>query len=249
MQIDSHPTLTMLTAVLNRRDLIRRMIASVAAQTLDDYELVIVDNGSTDGTWEYCRELKDERIRVYQELRPGANYARNLGIARARGIWTMILDSDNELAEPNVLRNVMAALTRFSEADCVMTLTLGDGGRSMSHAPKRDEYLSFSEYASTRGELVPTVRTEWFKSHPYPEVSDLRTELPCCVYGQAAIENGLVIADIVSQRYHTDATNRICGAELSRSRCHELMIYYGLLLDRFRDELVRARRVRFEWLL
>jgi len=78
----------------NRLELLRQTLASVWAQTFTDYEIIVVDDGSTDGTLEYLKSL-NQRVQVLQQANRGPGSARNLGVKTARGIYIAFLDSDD----------------------------------------------------------------------------------------------------------------------------------------------------------
>lgn len=90
------PRISIVTPTHNRRAALLRAIASVRAQTVEDFEHIVVDDGSTDGTGEAVAALGDPRI-VYIAMAAwgGANAARNIGIARARAPVVTFLDSDD----------------------------------------------------------------------------------------------------------------------------------------------------------
>lgn len=80
----------------NRADVILRSVKSVLKQTYDDFELIIIDDGSTDQTEAIISGLCDQRIRYLKtETNQGACHARNRGIASAKGKYIAFLDSDN----------------------------------------------------------------------------------------------------------------------------------------------------------
>ncbi len=78
----------------NRADLFQRTLDSVWQQTLHDYEVIVVDDGSTDGTLEQLRRQRD-RIRLIEQSNKGPGAARNRGIGEARGDYVAFLDSDD----------------------------------------------------------------------------------------------------------------------------------------------------------
>ena len=82
---------------------------SVRAQTFSDWELIIVDDGSTDGTRRDWTHPGDPRIRYLRTGHRGVSAARNLGIRRARSSWIAFLDSDDTWL-PRKLETQLAAL-------------------------------------------------------------------------------------------------------------------------------------------
>lgn len=78
----------------NRAELLATALASVWAQTLSDYEVIVSDDGSTDGTLSYLRSLGD-RVRVVTQPHAGPGCARNAGVAASRGSYVVFLDSDD----------------------------------------------------------------------------------------------------------------------------------------------------------
>lgn len=80
----------------NRKGTILRAVQSVLGQTYSDIELVVVDDGSTDGTGDVVTSIKDPRIKFLRtEANQGACAARNLGVAAAQGEWVAFQDSDD----------------------------------------------------------------------------------------------------------------------------------------------------------
>lgn len=80
----------------NCEDTIERAIKSVLNQTFKDFELIIVDDGSTDNTYKLCQSIKDERIKILHQENQGPSVARNNGLAIANGKYIMFIDSDDE---------------------------------------------------------------------------------------------------------------------------------------------------------
>lgn len=103
----------------NRRNLIGKAIDSVLAQSWPDYELIIVDDGSTDATGEYIsRKYPDPRIHYYYQPNKGQNFARNLGLSKATGEFLCFLDSD-DLWPDNKLEISLTAFQEHPDVDIV----------------------------------------------------------------------------------------------------------------------------------
>lgn len=95
----SHPFFSIVVTTYNRARIVRRCIDSCLAQSFADFELVVVDDGSTDDTAEVlARDYDDPRLRVVaHERNRGINPSRHTGVVNARGEWIVVFDSDDEL--------------------------------------------------------------------------------------------------------------------------------------------------------
>ncbi len=113
----SLPTVSIIIPTFNRETLLPRALDSVLAQTLDDWEIIVIDDGSTDQTAAvvatYARRLKDRFIYLRQANR-GSSHARNHGIDICNGRLVAFLDSDDEFL-PNKLERQLDLFNRRSE--------------------------------------------------------------------------------------------------------------------------------------
>lgn len=89
-------TFTVVIPSYNRAGQIVSAINSILQQTFQDFEIIVVDDGSTDKTGEVVLSIKDNRIRYIRKENAGASSARNTGIAEAKGLYVSFLDSDDE---------------------------------------------------------------------------------------------------------------------------------------------------------
>jgi glycosyltransferase involved in cell wall biosynthesis len=107
-----NPAVSVVIPTYERADQVRNAIESVLAQTFSDLEVIVVDDGSSDGTGEILREIYGDRIRYYAQTNQGASVARNKGVEEARGKWIAFLDSD-DLWEKDKLEWQFKALERL----------------------------------------------------------------------------------------------------------------------------------------
>ena len=90
------PAITVIVPVFNGKDTIERALDSVFAQTFTDFEIIVVDDGSTDPTVEAISRKYGEQLRIIEHRKNrGAAAARNTGIAAGRGRWVAFLDCDD----------------------------------------------------------------------------------------------------------------------------------------------------------
>ncbi|MEO7989469.1 MAG: glycosyltransferase [Chryseolinea sp.] len=92
-----NPFFSVVIPTYNRADFIQKTINSVLAQHFSDFEIVVVDDGSTDGTEAIVRNTSDERIKYHKKDNAERGAARNAGIQIAKGNYITFLDSDDIL--------------------------------------------------------------------------------------------------------------------------------------------------------
>lgn len=97
--------------IYNKEPFVAEAIQSVLAQTFQDFEIVIIDDGSTDGSLEVVQAVSDERFRIIRRVNGGAAAARNTGIEAAQGEWIAFLDAD-DIWFPDSLKVRLAILER-----------------------------------------------------------------------------------------------------------------------------------------
>ena len=106
----------------NKAPYVRRALDSIAAQTFDDFEAIVVDDGSTDDGAAIVADYPDARFRLICQANAGPGAARNAGIARSRGEFIAFLDADDEWL-PNYLQESVSQLESFGPE--VVSVTFG----------------------------------------------------------------------------------------------------------------------------
>jgi len=136
------PTLSVILPTYNRASALRRAIDGLLRQSADpsSYEIIVVDNNSTDGTASLLDSLDDPRLRVVKEPRQGLSFARNAGIAAARGRLVAFIDDDVEAA-PDWVETIVATFAARPDVD-------GVGGRVLPAWPRpRPRWLTRTHWA------------------------------------------------------------------------------------------------------
>lgn len=104
-----HMNVSVIVPAFNKGAYIERCIRSILAQTFSDFELIIVDDGSTDDSMAVVQRFSDTRIKVIEQENRGPGAARNVGIAASSGDICAFLDADDEWL-PHYLEESVAAL-------------------------------------------------------------------------------------------------------------------------------------------
>ena len=162
------PPVSIVVPTFNRAGLIVSTLDSVEAQSFADWECIVVDDGSTDGTADVVKPFlaRDPRFRYVAQANAGASAARNHGIALARGRYVAFLDSDDHFA-PDKLEWQVAAL----EADEEAVLAYGDalhchssdmrnGGIYLKELVWKPAGWAFEDLIQCSSIYAPLVRTE-----------------------------------------------------------------------------------------
>lgn len=104
----------------NKEKQIANTLRSVFAQTYTDYEIIVVNDGSTDNSVAAVKSLNDPRIRLIHQKNAGVSAARNRGIEEARGEYIALLDGDDQW-KPKFLETIANLITKYPECDVFAT--------------------------------------------------------------------------------------------------------------------------------
>ncbi|NET85484.1 MAG: glycosyltransferase [Moorea sp. SIO1F2] len=116
------PTISVIVPVYNGEKTILETIQSIQAQRFSDFELIVINDGSTDGTLDVISTVKDHRLKVFSYENGGLPVARNRGIRRSRGEFITFIDAD-DLWKPDKLELQLAALHKNPEAGVAYSWT------------------------------------------------------------------------------------------------------------------------------
>lgn len=113
--LKTNAQISIIMPLYNKENLVLSSIASVKAQTFGDWELVVIDDGSTDAGPEQVAALGDTRIRLIRQVNGGVSAARNRGIAEARFELLAFLDADDSW-QADYLQAIVALARDFPQA-------------------------------------------------------------------------------------------------------------------------------------
>ncbi len=210
----------------NKQDEIARCLRSVLAQTFGDFEVVVIDDGSTDASADRAVTFTDPRIRIIHQVNGGLAAARNRGAAEARTEKIAYLDADDTWL-PEHLAQVMRLFEKVPEAGLVLTaywIDRGGGMRRRVRLPR--QYISRDAqvrdyFALPNGKTLPSASA--VSRRAQMEVGGFRQ-----MFGED-IDFFLRVAAIGTVAYgreatavwHVDAQNRMCVTEQSAVKLYE----------------------------
>ena len=122
------PVISVILPVFNSEEFIRKAIESVLAQTFEDFELIIVNDGSTDSSKDIIDSFEDDRIRLISQSNQGPGAARNNALRIAEGEYIMYLDSDDWLCH-DALEVAYGEITKFGADFTFFKMINFDGER------------------------------------------------------------------------------------------------------------------------
>lgn len=164
------PTFSIVIPTYNRSMALRRTLESVLQQTYDDFEVIVVDDGSTDDTRTVVLDMADDRIRyAWIQNSGGPATPRNLGMSMATGEWLCFLDSD-DLWFPEKLEVLGISISLDSEVDVIgnnEVVRYPDGHESvLRYGPTHpDFYRTLLVEGNRCSTSAMTVRRSFVESH------------------------------------------------------------------------------------
>jgi glycosyltransferase involved in cell wall biosynthesis len=172
MNIGNNPLVSVGMAVRNCANTLSITIRSILQQSYSHWELLLVDDGSSDGTVGVARGFPDHRIRVIVDGRKAGLPARlNQAISLARGKYFARMDGD-DIAYPERLERQIGYLQRHMDVDLLgtRTLTFGRDGEAVGGSQVGESHAEICRYPRA-GFLLPHPTwmgaMEWFRAHPY----------------------------------------------------------------------------------
>jgi glycosyltransferase involved in cell wall biosynthesis len=144
------PTVSIIVPVYNAEDYIRRCIDSIIRQDFEDFELLLIDDGSTDSSGAICDQYQqnDPRIRVVHKKNAGVSAARNTALDLARGTYLQFLDSDDWITPEATRLFVRAADSRQCDLIIADFYRVVDERLSQKGDIEEDRVLTREEYAA-----------------------------------------------------------------------------------------------------
>jgi Glycosyl transferase family 2 len=204
------PLFSIVVTTYDRAQIVQRCIDSCLAQSLADFEVVVVDDGSTDGTAEALGRYEDPRIRIVAHDRnQGINPSRHTGVVNARGEWIVVVDSDDELV-PHALERLREIIENLPQGVKVVRsrLVRDDGSITPAFVPGEPYgYIGRIRWAESEGgqDAGRCLHRSVFDASPY--ISNRRGAMETLFELNLAESATSVCVEDVLGKVHDDAPN------------------------------------------
>ncbi len=144
----------------NKEREVERAVRSVLGQTRLPLEIIVIDDGSTDGSAVVTERLGAPLVKLISQSNHGVSTARNRGIAEARGRYVALLDADDAW-EPGYLAKIEQLIARYPDCGAYATSFSIDDGRTLTPAvtPQTEGVVDFFNESLTRYVLIPSTAT------------------------------------------------------------------------------------------
>lgn len=250
--MEDMPAVSVVIPLYNKEPHIARALNSVLNQTHQDFEIIVIDDGSTDEGAEVVRGFRDPRIQLIQQENKGVSAARNLGIEAARAELIAFLDADDEWL-PSFIKAILRLKALYPDAglygtayefnfsgSIVQKVYDEDGGERLlsSYFGAIVEFGSLifnsSSFASTREVLMGVggypVNVKWSEDSTLWGKIALRYPVAyspevCSIYHQYTVNNNTGITEYMENEF-LQYLSTIDGDELLKFNCIEDLMEY-----------------------
>lgn len=153
MNKESNPLLSVIIPVYNTALFLEEAIQSILAQDFADYEIIVINDGSTDGSAEILEKFReeDERIQVYHQANAGLSATRNVGLLQASGTYIYFFDSDDKLCT-GALKRIIQSIDKTGSQIVAFSGCTIDEQSEIIQIETEDSYLKPDQREPMKGE-------------------------------------------------------------------------------------------------
>lgn len=146
---------SIIVPVYNSSKHLRRCIDSILSQSLADFELILIDDGSTDDSWQILNEYNkiDNRIKIYHNSNHGVSFSRNFGIEKSNSKYITFVDSDDRIEEHYLLSLFNCVNSICQLAICDMNY-LFDKDETNKHTVSKDYNCKYIEFKKENDKII-----------------------------------------------------------------------------------------------
>ena len=218
------PSISAVIPLFNSKEQFQQCIESLLDQSFADFEIIVVDDGSTDGSYELAKRYaeNDHRIIVYQQKHSFAGTARNLGISKAKGDYIIFLDSD-DFFDPFLFEKAYIRITEVNaDICCFRAFSLNNETGKISKLPHTcrtklcPTSSTFNRTSNSRYLYCFTTPAPWTKlfKRSFIEENNLRFQETrsandfCFVHTALSVASRITVLDeyLVTYRQHNSTS-------------------------------------------
>lgn len=235
------PLLSIVIPVYNAEETISRAIGSILSQDFKDFEIIVVNDGSTDRSLEFCETIarNEPRIRLFSIENSGVSNARNVGIEQAQGKYITFLDADDYYVE-RALKQIAANLSPTTEL-IIFGYNVDFENKYINCSLPSEQVITFHDPYRFREYAVSLIRNEminapWNKVYLTSYLKENEIKFPADLnIGEDLKFNLTVIRDIQNVKILNQAFVNYCVKKgeglVSRFRLNRFEVRYALLLE------------------
>ena len=167
------PAVSIVTPTYNRRHSLPRLWTSLSSQTCTNFQWIVIDDGSSDGTAGWVKGLADRRIIYRQQTNQGANAARNLGMTYITADYVIFLDSDDAFTKPTSLADMLDAISQAADDIGIVIFPVVDeyGQRRFDNLTQNRVVADYTQLVCDQvasGEFISILRRRISDLAPFP---------------------------------------------------------------------------------
>ncbi|MBB5322516.1 glycosyltransferase family 2 protein [Marinobacter oulmenensis] len=234
--MEKGPFFSVVIPLFNKKPHIKRSIRSVLRQKYSDFELIVVDDGSTDEGLHELEEFSDDRLKSFRKSNGGVSSARNLGIEKSKSKYIAFLDADDEW-EPLFLSNIYGMIQKYPRAGMyTASFTLIDRtntrtkivGNGLTELSSREYFRACRKRKATINNSSSTVvrRDLLLKACCFSETLDTYEDWN--LWYKIALMSNVVSTSEVLVNIYRDAINR---SDVDKPLTKYLLAYETLVCD------------------
>jgi glycosyltransferase involved in cell wall biosynthesis len=230
----------------NKERHISRAINSVLSQTINEFELIVVDDGSTDSSYIEAKKFNDNRIKLVSQSNSGVSAARNKGISLAQYDYIGFLDADDSW-EPNFLKCICKLISDYPEAGAYATsYHIIEDASGKKILPRSvlgfadnwegiiDDYFKYALKAPIISASSVVIPKRVFKNVGTFKVGVKRGE-DLDMWCRIALEYEIAFSNKVCATYYRDADNRACNRKVLHKE--SFTFYSEEILNQVKNEM------------
>ncbi|UOX32761.1 glycosyltransferase [Flavobacterium sediminilitoris] len=173
------PIISVIIPLYNKSKSISNTLNSVLRQSFSDFEIIIINDGSTDNSVDIIKKKNDERIKIINQKNKGVSFARNIGIEKSNGDYILFLDADDYLY-PNHIEQLMFLINKKKHLKVFTSLIEvetknGIFNGNYSIKKKNDDYSEIDFFESSLKKTILTISNSIFKKEIFETIGNFNT--------------------------------------------------------------------------